>query len=75
MQCHYVIIDAEDTDVIVLSARVAHEIEGDLGIKWKKTFFDYKMLCSPDMAKVIVQWYVHTGAGAVSALFGHGKNQ
>ena len=25
------------------------------------------------MAKVIVKWYVHTGAAAVSAFFGHGK--
>ena len=37
--CDTVIIDAEDTDVIVLFARVAHEIDGDLGMKWKKTFF------------------------------------
>ena len=71
--CDTVIIDAEDTDVIVLSARVAHEIDGDLGMKWKKTFFDCKKLCSFAHSKVAHQLYYHTGADAVSAFFGHGK--
>ena len=59
--------------MIVLSARVAHEINGDLGMKWKKTFIDCKRLCSPEFSKIIVQLYYHTGADAVSAFFGHGK--
>ena len=68
-----VVIDAEDTDVIVLSARVSHEINGDLGIKWKKNIFECEKLCSPELAKVILQLYYHTGADAVSAFFGRGK--
>ena len=31
-----VVLDGEDTDVVALSAKVAHEIEGELGIKRKK---------------------------------------
>jgi len=33
-----VVIDAEDTDVVVLCAHVAHTIEGVLGLKRKKVF-------------------------------------
>ena len=70
---HTVIIDAEDTDVIILSARVAYELDGIFGVKWKKDVFDYKKLCSRDMAKKIVPCYTHTGADTVSAFYGHGK--
>ena len=65
--CDTVIIDAEDTDVIVFSTGVAHEIDGDLGMKWKKTFFDCKELCSSAFSKVVLQLYYHPGADAVSA--------
>ena len=68
-----VVIDAEDTDVIVLSAWVAHEVDGNLGVKSKKNIFDCEKLCTPEFAKVIIQLYYHTGADAVSAFFGHGK--
>ncbi len=37
-----VVIDAEDTDVVVLSAYVAHKIDGDLGIKRKSSVYDSK---------------------------------
>ena len=66
---HTVIIDAEDTDVIILSARVAHELDGILGVKWKKDVFDCKKLCSRDMAKIIVQWYILTGADSLCILW------
>ena len=44
-----------------------------MGVEWKKYVFDCKKLCSRDMAKTIVQWYIHTGADTVSAFYGHGK--
>ena len=50
-----VVIDAEDTDVVVLSARVSHEIQGLLGIRRKKEVFDCHHLCSAEMSKIIVQ--------------------
>ena len=68
-----VLIDAEDTDVIVLAAYAAHQIEGPLGIKRKGFVYDCKKLCSPEVADVIVPFHVHTGADAVSGFYGHGK--
>ena len=40
-----ILIDAEDSDVAVLAAKVAHEISGDLGIKHKKKIVDLKKFC------------------------------
>ena len=53
------VIDAEDTDVVVLAARVSPEIDGTLGIKKKKGVFNCAMLCSEEMSKIIVQ--IHIG--------------
>ena len=68
-----VVIDAEDTDVIVLAAYVAHQINGDLGIKKKGDIFDCKSLCSKEVAEIFVPLHIHTGADAVSGFYGHKK--
>ena len=68
-----VVIDAEDTDVIVLAAYVSHQINGQLGIKRKGDIFDCKSSCSKEVAKIIVPLHIHTGADAVSGFYGHGK--
>ena len=68
-----VAIDAEDTDVIVLAAYVALQINGDLGIKKKRDIFDCKSLCSKEVAEIIVPLHIHTGADAVLGFYGHGK--
>jgi hypothetical protein len=68
-----VVIDAEDTDVVVLCAHVAHKIEGVLGLKRKKSVLDCKKLCTADMASIIVPLHIHTGADAVSGFYGCGK--
>ena len=68
-----VVIDVEDTGVVVLSARVSHEIQGLLGIRRKKEVFDCRQLCSEEVSKIIVQLNVNTGADAVSGFFGHEK--
>lgn len=69
----HVVLDAEDTDVVVLAGYVAHQVDGVLGIKRKGSIFDCRSLCSPEMAQVIVPLHIHTGADAVSGFFGHGK--
>ena len=56
-----IVIDAEDTDVIVLAVHVSHKIEGILGIKRKISIFDFKLLCSESDAKIIVPLHIHTG--------------
>ena len=68
-----VVNDAEDTDVMVLVAYVAHQIKGTLCIKRKRVIYDYKTLCRLDVADVIVPFRIHTGADAVSSFYGHGK--
>ena len=68
-----VVIDADDTDVIVLAVHVAHQINGDLGMKKKGDIFDCKSLCSKEVAEIIVPLHIYTGAGAVSGFYGHGK--
>ena len=68
-----VVIDAEDTDVVVLAARVSHQIEGVLGIKRKQIVFDCSKLCTEETSRIIVQLHVATGADSISGFFGHGK--
>ena len=68
-----VVIDAEDTHVMVLAAYVAHQIKGTLCIKRKRVIYDCKTLCRSDVYDVIVLFHTHTGADAVSSFYGHGK--
>ena len=68
-----VVIDAQDTDVIALSAYVSHKVEGTLALLRKGVLIYCKFLCSVEMAKIIVQLHVSTGADAISGFFGHGK--
>ena len=49
-----IIIDAEDTDVIVLSSLVSHMESGVLGIRRKKSSFYCNKLRSPELASLIV---------------------
>ena len=68
-----IVIDAEDTDVVVQSSLVAKEVGGYLGIRKKKSTFNCEQLCEPDLALVIIQTHVLTGGDATSGFFGKGK--
>jgi len=68
-----VVIDAEDTDVIVASSYVSNILPGTLGIKRKKAIFDAKCLTTPEMSKVIIRFHVMTGCDSISSFFGKGK--
>ena len=57
----------------MLAAYVAHQINGDLGIKKKGDIFGCKSLCSKEVAEIIVPLHIHTGADAVLGFYGHGK--
>ena len=46
-----VVIDAEDTDVIVASSYVSNILPGTLGIKRKKAIIDVKCLTTPENVK------------------------
>ena len=69
-----IIIDAEDTDVIVLSSLVSHIESGVLGIRRKKSSFYYNKLFSIELAPIIVQLNVLTGSDSTSGFFERGKN-
>jgi len=53
-----VVIDAEDTDVVVLSAFVAHNTDGILAIKRKKDIINCRDLCPEDIAEIIVPVHI-----------------
>lgn len=67
-----VVMDVEDTDVIVSSCYAEHILPGVLGIKRKKSTFDAKELVSAEMAAVIVRFHVMTGCDSISSFFGKG---
>ena len=71
--CGCVIIDAEDTDVIVQACHFAHKYSRALGIMKKNKFYCCKQLCSAEVANDIIQLHVLTGSDATSGFFGHGK--
>ena len=68
-----VVIDAEDTDVLVTSAYVSFKVSGCLYIKRKKGIFDCAALCDEEMASIAVRFHVMTGCDSISSFFGRGK--
>ena len=69
-----IIIDAEDTDVIVLKFfSFSHRKWSSWYSKEKSSFYCNK-LCSPELALIIVQLHVLTRSDSTSGFFGTGKN-
>jgi len=68
-----VVIDAEDTDVVILSAYVAHQLEGTLAIKRKDKIISCRDLCSDDVAEILIPLHIHSGSDTTSGFYGHGK--
>ena len=58
---------------MVQSPLGAREVGVYLGIRKKKSTFNCKQLCGPDLALVIIQIHVLTGADVTSGFFGKGK--
>ena len=65
-----VVIDAEDTDVIVASSYASNILPGTLGIKRKKGIFDAKSLTAQEMANVIIRFHVMTWCDSIWSFFG-----
>ena len=68
-----VVIDAEDTDLIVASSHASSILPGTLGIKRKKGIFDVKSLTTQETEKVIIRFHVMTGCDSISSFFGKGE--
>ena len=68
-----VLIDSEDTDVVVMCAYAAAIISGELAIRRKRNNFSAKELCSKEMSKITVPLLVMTWCDVTSSLFGVGQ--
>ncbi|KAK4322236.1 hypothetical protein Pmani_007032 [Petrolisthes manimaculis] len=68
-----VIIDAEDTDILVVSTYVANTIDGDLAIKRKQDIIDCRTLCPKEIADIIIPLHIHSGCDTTAAFFARGK--
>ena len=66
-----VVLDAEDTDVVVLSAYVSHKIDGRLAILRKHKLINCSTLCPNDISDILIPLHVHSGT--TCRFFGHGK--
>ena len=67
------IIDAEDTDVYAITARVSHEIPAPLFMYRKGKYYNCKDLCSSEVRQYINEIHVISGCDSVSGFYGHGK--
>ena len=56
------VIDAEDTDLIVLAAFTSYGIASPLLLYKKVKIYDCRKLCSPGMSSILLQLHVYTGA-------------
>lgn len=68
-----VVVDSEDTDVVVLAAHVSQKEPGDLILRHKRAFCDAKKLFPADVASFIVKFHIFTGTDSVSGFFGQSK--
>ena len=68
-----VLIDSEDTNVVLMCAYAASIINGELAIRRKRNTFSAKELCSKETSKIIVPLHVMTGCDVTSSFFGVGK--
>ncbi len=66
-----VVLDAEDTDVLVLSAYVANTVDGVLAIRRNQNIIDCSMLCPKEISDIIIPLHVHSGSDTTTAFFAH----
>ena len=59
-------IDARDTDVVILSAYVAHQLEGTLAIRKKGKIISCRDLCSDDVAEILISLHIYSGSDTTS---------
>ena len=61
-----VVIDAEDTIVLVISAYASHKLEKDVVFYRRNKLIKCKNICSAEMASVLIGFHALIGADAVS---------
>ena len=68
-----VAIDAQDTDVSIISAYASHKLE-KVALYSRSKIIKCKSLCSAEMASVLIGFHALTGADAINGFYGHSKN-
>ena len=68
-----VVLDTDDTDVVVLAAHAAHRIDDTLGLKRIAGINDCHQLRREDVSDIIIHSYVHSECDTTFAFYGHGK--
>ena len=68
-----VAIDAQDTDVSIISAYASHKLE-KVALYRRSKIIKCKSLCSAEMASVLIGFHALTGADAINGFYGHSKN-
>ena len=64
-------INVEDTDVLVLVSYVAHQLEGMLGLKRKKSIIDCAL--NKDISDISIPFHIHTDADTISSFYRRGQ--
>ena len=68
-----VVIDAEDTGVLVISAYASHKLEKDVVLYRRNKLIKCKSICSAEMASVLIGFHALIGVDVVSGFYGHSK--
>ena len=69
-----VLIDATDTDCYAQAATIFNKIQGALALKRKGQLISCNELYPPNLAEIIVQFYMMTGCDSNNGFYDHGKN-
>ena len=69
-----VLIDATDTDCYAQAAAIFNKIQGALALKRKGQLISCNELYPPNLAEIIVQFYMMTGCDSNNGFYDHGKN-
>ena len=68
-----IVIDAEDTDVLVIAAQASHDIAAPMFLYRRGKLYNCSKMEKEDVARYIIQLHVLSGCDSVSGFFDHGK--
>ena len=70
-----VVVDASDTDCYSQAAAISQKIQGPLALKRKGQIISCHELCSPSLAKIIVQFHTMSGCDSNNGFYGSWKER
>ena len=69
-----VIIDTTDTDCYSQAAAISKKMQDPLALKRKGQLLLCYELCPPNLAEIVLQFYIMTVCDCNNGFYGHGKN-